>query len=333
MITKVCERCKKEFITDKKRQRFCCYECFNKARVKYDDIECLNCGKIFHPKNGSERFCSRRCAYDYHSLDDKICPVCWESFHSGKQGQKYCSKKCYWLSQRLSNIICPICKKEFKPKSKWTKYCSVECRIIGHRLSKEQEIERNKRNTTICPICNSPFVKKRKHQIYCSRKCSLLSRGAESKENKKFLKLLNRLWYTAETEFPLWGYYFDFKIGNTLIELNPFAFHNSTRIPPLPSAKPKEKMYHYNKYQCAVKWWYKCIMVRDRTINLLDMLKDEFFHYEWLPQLHYYHPETKEHIIDNWLNRDEMISSWFLEIRDCGKETFSQPIEQDASNK
>ena len=124
-----------------------------------------------------------------------------------------------------------------------------------------------------------------------------------------------------DDEFYLWWYYYDFKIENTLIELNPYAFHNSTFVPPRNKAKPKDKMYHYNKYKCAIDNWYKCIMVWDWTDNLIDMITNSQFHYEWMPQLHYYNPKTKEHLIG--VDEDKsLINKWFVEIWDCGKETF-----------
>lgn len=328
---KVCEWCWREFDSGyHKEQRFCCYECSNQARIKYKDIQCEYCWKIFHPDNADRKYCSRECAYLWNTMNDKLCPICWEYFHPRKT-QKYCSKKCYWKAQTLQDISCPICWKIFKPKTKTTKYCSAKCRSLWHRLSSEDVEKKNKKNEAICPQCNNTFVKKRKHQIYCSKKCALKSRGSISKKNIQFKKLLEYLWYEVETEFYLWWYYYDFKIWNTLVELNPFAYHNSTMVPPKPGARPKSRLYHYNKYINAINNWYKCVMVWDRTSNLIPMLNDEWFHYEWLPQLHYYNPSTNEHFIGD--EDKSLIDEWFVEIWDCGKETFSNIIHQDASNK
>ena len=51
------------------------------------------------------------------------------------------------------------------------------------------------------------------------------------------------------------------------------------------------------------------------------MITNEQFHYEWAPQLHYYNPKTKEHLVN--IDEDKsLIDEWFVEIWDCGKETF-----------
>lgn len=316
MQTKNCEYCWKEFNPGyHKFQRFCCYECSNKARITHKDIECLQCWIKFHPKDKTNKFCSRECWYKYNRLPNKRCKTCWKEFHPNVATQIFCSVECRWKAARLDNIICPVCNKEFKPKTRDIKYCSGKCKSIWDK--KQKDIK----NTTLCPGCNKQFIKKRKHQKYCSTKCWLKSRGMISKENERFWKLLTQLKFEWSYEFFLWWYYYDFKIWDILIENNPYPFHNSTYAPPRPGVKPKERTYHYNKYKCAIDNWYKCIMVWDWTSNLIDMITNEQFHYEWPPQLHYYNPKTKEHLVD--INEDKsLIDKWFVEIRDCGKETF-----------
>lgn len=326
---KICEQCWENFNTGyHKNQKFCCYKCFNRRRVKVKDIKCKYCWKVFHPTGESQKYCSRKCGYNSRRKQDKVCLTCWRTFYPKKDTNKYCSRECYWKSQHLNDVTCPICNKLFKPKFRWTKYCSVECRNIGRRLTKEQKEEKDKKNVAVCPQCKESFVKKKGGQIYCSKKCSLSSRGAVSKTNKQFKKLLEYLWYEPSLEFCLWAYYYDFRIWDILIELNPYAFHNSTKVPPRKWAKPKDKLYHYNKYKCAIDSWYRCIMVRDWTSNLLDMLNNKEFHYEWQPQRNYYNPKTKEHFIQEEAS-PELIDKWFVEIWDCGKETFSNTNIQE----
>ena len=251
----------------------------------------------------------------------KICEWCKVEFSTSKRAQKFCCRDCKNKSQIVDNkIICPTCWKRFKPHDKSTIFCSKECYGISRRKDK----------TKICPICWATFQQRHYKQIYCSNSCSNKNKihfmrehmipWKESKPNKSFYKLLKQLWFDVECrEFCLKGYYFDFKIWNMLLELNPYPYHNSTWAPK--PANPKGETYHYDKYKCAIDNWYKCIMVWDWTSNLIDMITNEQFHYEWPPQLHYYNPKTKEHLVD--INEDKsLIDKWFVEIRDCGKETF-----------
>lgn len=252
----------------------------------------------------------------------KTCERCGKEFNTSKRTQKFCCWECKIKAQVLDNeVVCPVCWEEFKPRKRHKKFCSVKCYGISRRKDKTQ----------ICPTCWISFQKKYCKQIYCSNSCAnkpkvhfMREHNApwkNSKPNKNFLKLLNQLWFEVEhSEFCLDEYYFDFKIWNILLELNPYPYHNSTRAPK--ASKPKDKMYHYNKKECAIRNWYRCIMVRDWTTNLTSMITKEWFHYEGPPQLHYYNPKTKEHLLDDWFDKEEMINKWFVEIRDCWKETF-----------
>lgn len=142
---------------------------------------------------------------------------------------------------------------------------------------------------------------------------------AISKINLKRKQILIDNGFSPEMEHPLWDYCYDFKIWDTLIEINPYAYHNSTRAPKIPWAKVKDKMYHYNKAKNAIDRWYKLIMVRDRTTVdfVIDCLKSKTTFVLWGPNLHRYNIKTKEHILDEWFDREEMISKWYVEIYDC----------------
>lgn len=142
---------------------------------------------------------------------------------------------------------------------------------------------------------------------------------AISKTNLKREQILIDNGFSPEKEYPLWDYCYDFKIWDTLIEINPYAYHNSTWAPRISWAKVKDKMYHYNKAKNAIDRWYKLIMVRDwATIDfVIDCLKNKTTFVLWGPNLHRYNVKTKEHILDEWFNKDEMVSKWYVEIYDC----------------
>lgn len=248
---------------------------------------CERCKKEFEPRKSGQRFCCRICADTRHweslkSLKPRLCENCWKQFQPKNYKRRYCCKECAdeWKKKRKD---CEYCGKKFRSHKGDSKYCSQEC-----------------------------YHKSDNHRFYIPWQHG-------SKENKHLEKTLNMLWFNVEREFHLWKYYFDFKIWDTLIELNPYPFHNCTWSPI--GKVTMTKNYHYNKYQYATQKWYKCIMVRDWTTNLIEMITDKQFRYKWLPQLHYYNPKTKGHIIRKNRNKSR-VDKWFVEIRDCGKETF-----------
>lgn len=97
-----------------------------------------------------------------------------------------------------------------------------------------------------------------------------------SKVNTEFYELLIDAGFECEQEFLLRDvdrtYRYDFRIGNTLIELNPWPFHNSTTTPN--GATPLTKNYHYNKTRCAVSQGYRVINVWDwdSRASILDLI-------------------------------------------------------------
>lgn len=144
-----------------------------------------------------------------------------------------------------------------------------------------------------------------------------------SKINLKYKKILENAWYNVDMEYWFGRYSYDLKVWDVLIEINPYAYHNSTRAPKWKEIKPKS--YHYNKYNFAKQNWYKCIMVRDWTNNeeLLEMIEDVDFHYEWLERLIWYNNATGEHILDNGFDEGKMEARWFVKIYDCWAPVFT----------
>lgn len=109
--------------------------------------------------------------------------------------------------------------------------------------------------------------------------CNVGSKGNGTRPNNDFENLLkeNINDYISELgttkEFPLEKYKYDFKVGNTLIEINPSATHNSTWG--IHSKKGLDKMYHIQKTLCANKYGYRCIHIFDwddpnKVISLLN---------------------------------------------------------------
>lgn len=142
---------------------------------------------------------------------------------------------------------------------------------------------------------------------------------ANSWENIKWDKIFIDKWFYYQKEFSLWNYTYDFKIWNTLIEINPYAWHNSTWVPNIKWAKPKDKYYHYNKAKNAIDNWYWIIEVWD-WVTKEDVFKaiEKWWNKNiWKPRLNWFNYKVWEHIIDNNYDKEEMISKWYVEIWDA----------------
>lgn len=95
----------------------------------------------------------------------------------------------------------------------------------------------------------------------------------DSKPNRDFASLLDANKITYEREFRCGKYSYDFKVGNTLIEINPTATHN-TYFSPYGDKSVKDRYYHRDKSKLARDSGYTVIHVFDwddksKVINLL----------------------------------------------------------------
>src|SRR3990167_7253429 len=100
-----CLLCKKEFIAEDHRRRYCSMLCFRSRNKHLKNRECLSCGAIFiaYPnwiKRGGGKYCSRKChAVAMDKKIDKFCLHCGVGFRIKKStarhnASKYCSPKC-----------------------------------------------------------------------------------------------------------------------------------------------------------------------------------------------------------------------------------------------
>jgi len=302
-----CEFCWKTFKPKQNSIKFCCKRCAYEGRKKYS--KCEMCWKIF--KNPRwHKFCSYDCANKSKiTCSDKKCPTCWKIFHQKNTKQKYCSTKCiqHFRPPKLKDKKCQTCWKIFHPEREKQKFCCKKC-----SQKRVWAILRDRRN--------SLSDTEKTNRISCRAN---LSPKTKSKVNIKYWNKIERLWFKIdEYDFPLWWLYYDLKVWNVLIEINPYPYHNSTRAPRWVS--PKNKTYHIDKYRKAVKFWYKCIMVRDWTSDdeMLFLINNNFS-YDWVVRLNRYNPRTKEHILDND-NTIGMEEKWFVRIYDCWKILISK---------
>lgn len=106
----------------------------------------------------------------------------------------------------------------------------------------------------------------------CQRQEARL-KGQNSSANIDFEVLLkeNNIEYTRE--FPIGSYSYDFKVGNCLIEVDPYATHNSTWG--IRNNPPKSSNYHKQKSNLAKENGFSCIHCFDwddsyKIINMLQ---------------------------------------------------------------
>lgn len=88
------------------------------------------------------------------------------------------------------------------------------------------------------------------------------SKKKNSTPNIAFANLLKRYKVEFQQEFVIESKSFDFKCGNTLIEIDPSISHNITSNP-FYTEKPFDKTYHAEKSALAEKHGYRCIHIWD----------------------------------------------------------------------
>lgn len=106
-------------------------------------------------------------------------------------------------------------------------------------------------------------IKKRQEtmlKLYNKKAISGTVYKSNSKPNIEFADLLKQYGIQYEKEFYVSPLYYDFIIDNYLIEIDPYATHNSTWGT---YGNPKDKQYHYLKSKLASNNGYKCIHIFD----------------------------------------------------------------------
>lgn len=99
-----------------------------------------------------------------------------------------------------------------------------------------------------------------------------------SKINLKFQNKLNDLDVKNEIEFYLSPYYYDFKIDDTLIEIDPTATHNCTiNFYNFSNEKVIKRDYHLNKTKNANNNGYRCIHIFDwdDEDKIIDLIRNK----------------------------------------------------------
>lgn len=106
-------------------------------------------------------------------------------------------------------------------------------------------------------------------QEYLHKKCK------NSKLNEKFAEKYNIA--SEDREIKIKNKYFDFRINNYLVELDPTVTHNSDKLVLFNNSKPLDKNYHKEKTKLAAKHGFRCIHIWDwdDENKILHMISDK----------------------------------------------------------
>ena len=147
----ICNWCKKEYITNDRRRKYCGLSCAGKAsglkkrseEIEKRTIKCFWCGK----KTRNKKFCSRSCSVSCSNTGRKISDEHKRKISMGVRKKISSERKGDY--EPIRSIICLECGNEFKPKRHHSyKFCSLSC-SAKYRISiRNKEIEKtlNKNN-------------------------------------------------------------------------------------------------------------------------------------------------------------------------------------------
>lgn len=275
---KICPSCWKEFVW-RSYAKYCSKEC----AVKYKNSQnlwnkCLNCW-IPILWTTAKKFCSIscKCYYNHHKVKTKICANCWTEFRWNEK-TKYCCEECRLKWKRNSTERTSL-------EKYWTSHPkqsdTVKEKAIKSNLEKYWVEYSRQRDDVKEKILN---INMERYWVpyHCMTKECRDASTTISKVNLWVEQFFISKWYNVLKEFAINRYSYDFKIWDTLIEINPYPFHNATRAPNVSWAKPKHPSYHYDKLKLARDNGYRCIMVRDwddveKITYLLDDNKETLY--------------------------------------------------------
>lgn len=271
---------------------------------------------------------------------EKLCLLCWEAFMWTAQ-QRYCG----CCIKKIPKLSWDKRSEEWKEKQRQIakKARKIQQQQFDAQTEEEKEA-RKRKHWEIFKKRREGLTKDQRDSVQKKASDSLKANANKRKEEKWYARTFERHWasayarqfytknskvnlewekkfkkhwYEVSSEFNLWDYWYDFKIWNTLIEINPRVFHNSN-IQVKSDYKLKSKEYHYNKLKFAIDNWYNCIMVRPRmtleeTLALIESNKKVN---QSKIITHWFNIKTKEHLIWDDYNEEEMRLNWYAKIYD-----------------
>lgn len=261
---------------------------FNKA---YEELQ-----NIVFPEHFSFRQKLYHWIHNDMDLNLGLCPVCGKrcSFESLNYGYKHhCSKSCSTLDFNVKQKRQMTCLKKWgvthESKSSLIKYKKEQTCYKHFGVKYPQQcpdvqntLKRNNIKKYGVPYVTQAEAIKEKIKNTCLEKYGVpygcmtdiaRKRSNDSKPNLFFAELLDKNDISYEREFSLKMYSYDFKVNDTLIEINPTITHNSNLN--VWGGSPKDEKYHLNKSNIAEQNGYGCIHIWDwdDANKIVNMLK------------------------------------------------------------
>lgn len=202
-------------------------------------------------KIGSTRAVTERLLRDYgirkpRSLSSALGQKTKESMYGSKEGyDRHVQEKIAETVMIRHGITMAEMRRENGAK---------ESALLRGRSDKDKEATREKTRST----------NQRKYGVdFCCQRAEARRIGSnESKPNRDFAKMLDSEGIAYTREFPLENRSYDFRVGNTLIEIDPSCTH-SVSWNPYGRHLGKGRSYHMDKSLLAEENGYRCIHVWD----------------------------------------------------------------------
>ena len=274
MEAKICRNCGKSFIPKVGNQVYC-----NECKTGYDT--CPVCGK---KKKILNEFCSNSCQTKYRvsqpgyvnpgtrpEVKEKIKRTFVEHYGTTSPWLNKEFRESYEEKQiERRGYAYPFQSDEIQEK---VKKSNLETLGVEYPAQSPEVQEKIKGIFRTKYGGNSPYtsdevreagkrtmLEKYGREYYCleAQKCL---KGPESKPNLKFKEYLERAGISFEREVIYGGRAFDFKIGHTLVEINPSATHNTSFE--IFGKRKVDPEYHIKKTKIAEENNLRCIHVWD----------------------------------------------------------------------
>lgn len=201
---KICERCNVPFWdkSGKNRQRFCSIQCGAWGRSKPAEVpkhrkptetrNCIQCQTAFEfravatTREGSGKYCSRKCKGIASRCDPANCKVCGKEFIRTLTSKQTCSERCWHEARKTGkSVSCDHCGKMIY-KAKVHLSCGNHFCCMAHANAYQG---RNKVEHT-CKICGKEFRRSASHGKqnkiqYCSIPC----RNADPIQRERLIQM------------------------------------------------------------------------------------------------------------------------------------------------
>lgn len=156
----------------------------------------------------------------------------------------------------------------------WHKNSTFEQRSLASKKGAETK-RRQGNNSWKWPENRKEEILKKQYNTKIKNGTLYTSHGANSKPNLVFKELLDNNSIEYDREIRVGTKFFDFKIGNILIEIDPIATHNSTVG--IYGKEPLNENYHIEKTLTAKENGFRCIHIWDwdNLDKIVYLLKDK----------------------------------------------------------